>query len=101
AAEVVERRPGSQTPRANESPTLNSHGRIARCLAVVTGSLTPAERGNVITNLPRSSTRGYSVSVSISPAYFHSCLVETNPARTGLSKTQFPCRCSSHLERRT
>jgi hypothetical protein len=39
---------------------------------------------------PRSPTRGYnmggySISVSISPAYFHSCAVETSPARTGLS----------------
>ena len=91
---MAERRPKSQTPRANESPTPNSHGRVARCLAVVPGVADPGRAWECNHKLAAVVDAGYSVSVSISPAYFHSCLVETSPARTGLSKTQFHCRYS-------
>ena len=33
------------------------------------------------------NARGYNISVSISPAYFHSSAAETNPARTELART--------------
>ncbi len=31
--------------------------------------------------------RGYNISVSISPTYFHASAEQTKPARTGLSRT--------------
>ena len=67
----------AQLRKAGRQP--NSQGSVACSLAVavVAGVLTPLS-ANVITNLPRSATRGYSISVSISPAYFHSCAVETS-----------------------
>ena len=57
SAEVAQRRPKPQGPRGNESPTPNSQGSVARSLAVVAGRRT--RRANVITDLPRSATRGY------------------------------------------